>query len=175
MTGAAKNTVTKLLTDIGSVASFYEDEHLRGLYSRRIECDEIWSFCYAKKGNVPEEHRGEFGYGDVWTWVALDADSKLAITWLLGERAGADARAFMGDLSERLKQRVQIATDGHKAYLDAVEIAFGANVDYAQVYEEYGKDPTEPESRYSPAKCLSAESPAIMGDPKRAYISTQLR
>ena len=127
--GVSINTVTKLLVDMGEAASLYQDEHLRGLYSRRVECDEIWSFCYSKKSNVPEEHRGEFGYGDVWTWAALDADSKLAITWLVGERGGDDARSFMIDLAERLNQRVQITTDGHRAYLDAVEIAFGANVD----------------------------------------------
>jgi len=172
MTGAAKNTVMKLLVEIGEAASMYQDEHLRGLYTRRIECDEIWSFCYAKKGNVPEEHRGEFGFGDVWTWVALDADSKLAITWLVGERGGRDASAFMGDLAERLSQRVQITTDGHKAYLDAVERTFGADVDYAQVYKEYGKDPSEPDTRYSPAKCTSIERRAIMGNPDKRHIST---
>jgi len=172
MTGAAKNTVTKLLVDIGRAVSYYQDDHLRGLYARRVEVDEIWSFCYAKKANVPEEHRNEFGYGDVWTWVALDADSKLAITWLVGERGADYARVLMVDLAERLAQRVQITTDGHSAYASAVEYAFGANVDYAQAIKEYGRDTTEPETRYSPAKCTSIERKEIMGRPDRAHIST---
>jgi len=172
MTGAAKNTVTKLLAELGSACSTYQGENLRGLYSRRVECDEIWSFCYAKKTNVPEPYRGEFGYGDVWTWVALDADSKLAITWLVGDRSGEDGTAFMIDLAERLNQRIQLTTDGHRAYLDAVEVAFGANVDYAQVYKEYGKDPNEPDTRYSPAKCTSIERKTIIGRPDRRHVST---
>lgn len=172
MTGVAKNTVTKLLVDVGDAASLYQGEHLRGLYARRVECDEIWSFCYAEKGNVPEEHRGESGSRDVWTWVALDADSKLAITWYVGERGGRDARIFMGNLAERLNQRVQITTDGHLAYLGAVEVAFHDNVDYAQIYEEYGKDPSESDTRFSPAKRTSIERKTIIGFPDGKHIST---
>ena len=172
VTGVSINTVSKLLVDMGAAASLYQDEHLRGLYTRRVEADEIWSFCYAKKANVPADHRDEFGYGDVWTWVALDADRKLVITWLVGERGGVDARVFMSDLAERLNQRVQITTDGHKAYLDAVEIAFGADVDYAQIYKDYGKDTSEPSHRYSPAKGTSVETEAIIGNPDRKHIST---
>ncbi len=164
--------MNKLLVDIGRAASYYQDEHLRGLYTRRVECDEIWSFCYAKKANVPAEHRDEFGYGDVWTWVAIDADAKLAITWLVGERSTDYARVLMVDLAERLAQRVQITTDGLGSYPAAIEYAFGANVDYAQVYKEYGKDPSEPESRYSPAKCTSIERKRIMGNPDEQHIST---
>jgi IS1 family transposase len=137
-----------------------------------VECDEIWSFCYAKRANVPKERRDEFGYGDVWTWVALDADSKLAITWLVGERGKEYARAMMIDLAERLNQRVQLTTDGHAAYLDAVELAFGEDVDYAQVYKEYGKDTSEPSHRYSPAKCTSIERKNIIGKPDKKYVST---
>jgi len=172
MTGAAKNTVVKLLVELGAACSRYQDEHLRNLYSRRIECDEIWSFCYAKAKNVPEAPRDEFGYGDVWTWTAIDAASKLIPCWLVGERTQAEAISFMSDLADRLDQRVQITTDGLKAYLDAVEISFGANVDFAQLIKDYGKDPSEPESRYSPAKCLSAERRVIVGFPDRKHIST---
>lgn len=172
MTGAARNTVNKLLVDLGAACSRYQDEHLRNLYSRRIECDEIWAFCYSKATNVPEGHRGEFGYGDVWTWTAIDADSKLIPCWLVGQRTQVDAISFMSDLADRLNQRVQITTDGLKAYLDAVEIAFGANVDFAQLIKDYGKDPNQPESRYSPAKCLSSETRVRMGNPDKRHIST---
>jgi IS1 family transposase len=172
MTGAAKNTVVKLLADLGAACSRYQDEHLRNLYSRRIECDEIWSFCYAKAKNVPDEHRGEFGYGDVWTWTAIDADSKLIPCWLVGERTQADAISFMSDLADRMSQRIQITTDGLKAYRDAVEVAFGTNVDFAQLIKDYGRDPSEPESRYSPAKCMSSETRIMQGDPDKRHIST---
>jgi IS1 family transposase len=172
MTGAAKNTVTKLLVDTGEKASLYQDEHLRGLYTRRVECDEIWSFCYSKKANVPVEHEGEFGYGDVWTWVALDADSKLAVTWLVGARNSDCARSFMIDLAGRVSQRVQISTDGLPVYREAIALAFAGEVDYAQAYKEYGRDTSEPSHRYSPAKCTSAERKLIMGDPDPGHTST---
>jgi len=172
MTGVARNTVNKLLVDLGAACSRYQDEHLRNLYSRRIECDEIWAFCYSKATNVPDEHRGEFGYGDVWTWTAIDADSKLIPCWLVGQRTQADAISFMSDLADRMSQRIQITTDGLKAYRDAVEVAFGANVDFAQLIKDYGKDPSQPESRYSPAKCLSSETRVLQGDPDKRHIST---
>jgi malate synthase len=116
MTGVAKNTVTKLLVDLGSACAKYQDRTLRDLATERIQCDEIWSFVYAKKKNVPEEKRGEFGYGDIYTWVAIDADSKLVATYLVGERSLEDARHFMHDLAGRISDRVQISTDGFKAY-----------------------------------------------------------
>ncbi len=172
MTGAAKGTVLKLLSDLGSACSSYQDLNLRGLYSRRIECDEIWAFCYAKAKNVPQDHRGEWGYGDVWTWTAIDADSKLMISWLVGERGGTDAKAFMCDLVERLNQRVQVTTDGHRAYLDAVELAFGRDVDYAVIIKDYGKNPDEPETRYSPSKCIGVDRRVVQGNPDKRHIST---
>src|SRR3954464_9823514 len=121
MTGAAKNTVTRLLIDLGAACAEYQDRVLRDLPCTTIECDEIWSFCYSKAKNVPAEHRGEFGYGDVWTWTAICADTKLVPSWLVGEGNGEDAEAFMRDLASRLTHRVQLTTDGHKPYLNAVE------------------------------------------------------
>src|SRR5436309_9210895 len=130
MTGAARNTITTLLVDLGKACSAYQDRTLRYLTSERIECDEIWAFCHAKERNVPEEHRGEFGYGDVWTWTAIDPETKLVPSWLVGTRDPADARAFMSDLRSRLMApRVQITTDGHRPYIEAITEAFGADAD----------------------------------------------
>src|SRR5437764_7932417 len=133
MTGAAVNTVVSLLVDLGAACSGYQDRAMRNLPCKRLQCDEIWSFCYAKQKNVPEELQGQFGYGDVWTWTALDADTKLVPCWLVGERSGADAVAFIDDLAGRLANRVQLTTDGHKPYLEAVEGAFGGAIDYAML------------------------------------------
>src|SRR5215203_4747541 len=138
VTGAAKNTVVKLLVDLGQACAEYQDGALVDLPCTRIECDEIWSYCYAKQKNVPQEHRGTFGYGDVWTWTAICADTKLVPSWLVGERTLSDAVLFMDDLKSRLTQRVQLSTDGRRSYLAAVENAFGANVDYAQIVKIYG-------------------------------------
>jgi len=129
MTGVAENTVTKLLLDLGHACSEHQDEKLRGLTCRRVRCEEIWAFCHAKAANVPEEHKGEFGYGDIWAWVALDADSKLVPTWLVGDRSTADATVFIQDLADRIVNRIQLTTDGHRPYLEAVEGAFGAEID----------------------------------------------
>ncbi len=144
---------------------------LRDLPCRRIQADEIWSFCRAKARNVPEEHRGEFGWGDVWTWTAIDADTKLVPSWLIGGRSGADAIALMDDLRGRLANRVQLTTDGHHPYLEAVEGAFGGNIDYARLIKLYGTDP-EADTRYSPAKCLGIKVEEISGNPDPAAIST---
>ena len=153
VTGAAKNTVTKLLVDLGKACAEYQDAALVDLPCSRIECDEIWSFCYSKAKNVPEEHVGEFGYGDVWTWTAICADTKLVPSWLVGERNGEDAEAFMRDLASRLTQRVQLTTDGHKPYLHAVEATFGADVDYAMIHKIYGAATgAGDERRYSPGR-----------------------
>ena len=171
MTGASKNTVTKLLSDIGSVCAEYQDKVLRNLNCKRIECDEIWAFCYAKQKNVPDSKKGQFGYGDVWTWVALDADSKLAVTWLVGLRNAEWANAFMEDVAGRLANRVQLTTDGLKAYLEAVDSAFGADIDYAQLVKLYGKENTE-ETKYSPAKCIGAVREVRMGKPDLGGVST---
>src|SRR2546422_8741805 len=127
------NTVTKLLVDVGTACDLYLNETLRNLSCKRIQCDEIWSFCYAKEKNVPYEKQGQFGYGDVWTWTALDADRKLLCSWMVGDRSAVTAKAFMKDLASRLANRVQLTTDGHRPYLEAVEGAFGIDVDYAML------------------------------------------
>lgn len=175
ITGAAKNTVTRLLVDLGAACAEYQDAMLRDLPCRTIECDEIWAFCYAKAKNVPEEHRGTFGYGDVWTWTALCADTKLVPSWLVGERTMDDAGAFMHDLHGRLADpRVQITTDGLAAYKDAVRDAFGHEVDFAQLHKDYGTDPRlrGAERRYSPAVHNRTYVRVISGDPDPGEIST---
>ena len=171
LTGVAKNTVTKLLVDLGAASSEYQDRVLRDLPCRRLQCDEIWSFCNAKARNVPEEHRGEFDWGDVWTWTAIDADTKLVPSWLVGDRSSADAIALMDDLRNRLANRVQLTTDGHRPYLEAVEGAFGGDIDYAMLIKLYGNDPGA-DTRYSPAKCLGIKVEEISGFPDPAAIST---
>jgi IS1 family transposase len=165
------NTVTKLLVDVGAACSRYQDDHLRNVYARRVQCDEMWSFCYAKARNVPEERKAQFGCGDVWTWAAIDADSKLVLSWCIGGRDSYTALAFMQDVARRLAQRVQLTTDGHKAYLDAVEPAFGQNIDYAMLQKLYGSDP-EQEKRYSPAKCVGTDVEIIQGKPDPKHVST---
>ena len=171
MTGAAKNTVTKLLVDLGRACTLYQDETLRNLSCNTIQVDEIWSFCYSKQKNVPEHLQGSFGYGDVWTWTALCADSKLVPSWLVGGRDSEWAKVFMNDLASRLSHRVQLTSDGHRAYLEAVEGAFGCDVDYAMLIKLYGKSPDE-ERRYSPSECLGTETRTISGDPDPKKIST---
>lgn len=171
MTGAARNTITTLLVELGRAAAAYQTDALRDLPATRIECDEIWAFCYSKARNVPEEHEGEFGFGDVWTWVALDPDSKLVCTWLVGDRTLATASEFMDDLAGRLANRVQITTDGHSPYLIAVERAFGRDVDYAMLVKQYGQDPSE-ERRFSPPVVLSEEVRIVNGTPDPSKIST---
>jgi hypothetical protein len=153
MTGAAMNTVLKLLADMGQASLEYQDKAMRNLSCKRIQCDEIWQFCYAKEKNVPAELRGKFGYGDVWTWVALCADTKIVPTWMVGDRDAGTAFVFMQDLAGRLSNRVQLTTDGHRAYLSAVEATFGADIDYAMLVKLYGND-AESGTRYSPAKCI---------------------
>ncbi|MBI2862608.1 MAG: DDE-type integrase/transposase/recombinase, partial [Chloroflexi bacterium] len=145
----AINTVIKLLIDLGSACLDYQDEIMRDLPCKRLQCDEIWSFVYSKAKNVPEEHRGEVGYGDVWTWTALDADTKLIPCWRVGNRDGREAYYFIKDLARRLAHRVQLTTDGHKAYLEAVEDAFAGEIDYAMLVKLYGQEP-EAEKHYSP-------------------------
>ncbi|HEV2298198.1 MAG TPA: IS1 family transposase [Candidatus Acidoferrales bacterium] len=171
MTGAAMNTVLKLLADVGVACRVYQDAALRHLNCKRIQCDEIWQFCYAKEKNVPEEKRGQFGYGDVWTWVALDADTKLVPCWMIGDRSAGTAYAFIHDLAERLSNRIQLTTDGHKTYLNAVEDAFGSGIDYAMLVKLYGND-AEKEVRYSPAQCIGCQAAAISGRPDPKHIST---
>jgi IS1 family transposase len=175
MADVSINTVTKLLLDVGASCERYQDEALRGLKCHRIQCDEIWSFVYAKAKNVPEEHAGEWGYGDVWTWVAIDADTKLVPSWAVGRRDGFTASAFIRDLADRLSTRVQLTTDGHKPYLEAVEGAFGSEIDYAMLVKMYEGDSgkNQPaERRYSPATCTGSREQRITGDPDPAAIST---
>jgi IS1 family transposase len=169
------NTVTKLLVDVGKACDEYQDRTLCGLKSKRIQCDEIWAFVYAKAKNVPEKMRGAWGVGDVWTWTAIDADSKLIPSWAVGRRDAATGHAFMLDLASRLSNRVQLTTDGHKVYLEAVEGAFGNNIDYAMLVKMYEGDSgkkASPEVRYSPAQCTGARIQRITGDPDGAHIST---
>jgi IS1 family transposase len=171
MTGASKVTILKLLADLGKACSEYQDKALRNLTCKRIQCDEIWSFCYAKDKNVPTDKRGQFGFGDVWTWVALCADTKLVVTWAIGTRGAGTAYEFMHDLAARLANRVQLTTDGHRVYLQAVESAFGSDIDYAMLVKLYGND-RDSETRYSPAECIGCRSIAITGNPKPGDIST---
>src|SRR5947207_7661268 len=169
------NTVTKLLLDIGAACEDYQDKMVRGLKSKRIQCDEIWAFVYAKAKNLPEQYKGAFGYGDVWTWTALDADSKLIVSWAVGRRDGFTAQAFIRDLADRLATRVQLTTDGHKVYLEAVEGAFGSNIDYAMLIKMYEGDSGKSapaERRYSPAVCTGSRQQPITGDPDPAFVST---
>jgi len=173
MTGAAKNTVVKLLADVGTACAAYQDGALRNLPCKRIQCDEIWSFVYAKAKNVPTAKSAPEGAGDAWTWTAICADTKLAVAWMVGPRDGGVAYEFMHDLAGRLANRVQLTTDGHKAYLEAVEEAFGSNIDYAQLVKLYGTGGSDsPERKYSPNVCLGARPATVSGDPAMEHVST---
>jgi IS1 family transposase len=167
------NTVTKLLVDAGAACEQYQDRTLRDLKCKRIQCDEIWSFCYAKAKNLPEKYAGAWGYGDVWTWTAIDAETKLVPSWAVGRRDAFTGHGFIRDLASRLAHRVQFTTDGHKVYLEAVEGAFGADVDYAMLVKLYGGDAQrESETRYSPAECIGTRTVCITGRPDPEHIST---
>ena len=166
------NTVTKLLVDVGAACAAYHDEHVRHVRVRRIQCDEIWSFCYAKQKNLPADKQGQFGYGDVWTWVALCADTKLVPCWRVGTQGAGTAFEFIQDLAGRLANRVQLTTDGHRVYLEAVEGAFGSEIDYAMLVKLYGVDREESEARHSPAECIGCRSIPIAGRPDPKHIST---
>jgi IS1 family transposase len=170
ITGVNKNTVTKLLCDVGSKCLDYQDEALRNLPCRRLQCDEVWSFCCAKEKNVPEEMQGQFGIGDVWTWTAICSETKLVPCWHIGRRSAMDARTFIDDLASRLSSRIQITTDGHKAYLEAIEGAFGCEVDFGMLVKIYGGS-QESERRCSPAE-WGAEKHIIAGKPDVKHIST---
>jgi IS1 family transposase len=172
MTGAAKNTVVKLLVDLGAACAEYQDQVFRELPCQTIQCDEIWSFCYSKQKNVPEQHKGTFGYGDIWTWTAIDADTKLVPSWLVGERTFDDAFAFLTDLEARISGPIQLTTDGYHVYVQAVEQAFRHTwVDYAMLQKLYGADPAA-EKRYSPAVCIGRKTEEVFGNPDPAKIST---
>jgi IS1 family transposase/lambda repressor-like predicted transcriptional regulator len=171
MAGVSINTVTKLLVDVGRVCADYQDRALRGLTCKQIQCDEIWSFCYAKQKNVPPELNGVYGYGDVWTWTALDAETKLIVTWHVGLRTQDDARDFMLDLAGRVTNLTQLTTDGFAAYPEAVFNAFGTDVDYAQLIKIYRSD-VPVDTKYSPATCCGAKKQHVIGCPDPAKIST---
>jgi IS1 family transposase len=173
MTGVAKNTITKLLAELGEACAAYQGEHLVNLPCKRIQCDEIWSFVGMKQKNAPAERAGEVG--DVWTWVGLDADTKLVASFMVGLRDAVNARAFMEDLASRLANRVQLTTDGHKAYLTAVDAAFGGEVDYAMLVKVYGTPlgaTATNASRYSPNEVVACEKHAIRGKPAIEHVST---
>ena len=171
ITGTVKNTVLKLLVDVGKACTEYQYNIFRDLPCKRLQCDEIWAFCYSKQKNVPEECKGVFGFGDVWTWTAICADTKVVPSWLVGDRSAQTAHIFINDLASRLKNRVQLTTDGHKVYIEAVEEAFGCDIDYAMLIKVYGAD-SETEKRYSPADILETKKRRIMGFPDPDHVST---
>jgi IS1 family transposase len=170
MTGFSKHTILKLLEDLGCACAAYHHRHVHGLKSRRIQCDEIWQFVGAKAKNATPEQKVA-GWGDVWTWVALDADTKLCISYLVGGRDTGWATDFAFDIRQRVAGRPQITTDAHKPYLAAIEMAFGENVDYAQMHKIYGAS-NEPETRYSPATCIGCDMKTVIGRPDYEHVST---
>jgi len=176
MTGVAKNTVMKLLADVGPACADHHDKTVRNIRTARVQSDEIWSFCYAKENHVPPEKRGEFGFGDVWTYAGIDADTKLVISWYVGQKDAESAYGFMLDLASRLDSRVQLTTDSFQAYAKAVKAAFGESVDYAMLNKLYGKvqqyELPLPERRYSPAGVVSLRKYAVSGNPDPAHVST---
>jgi IS1 family transposase len=172
LTGASKNTVIKLMIDAGKACTAYHDAYVRGLTAKRVLVDEIWSFTYAKQKNIAKANAAPANAGDTWTWTAIDGDNKLMISWLVGGRDGDYAMAFMDDLRSQLANRVQLTSDGHRAYLQAVEGAFGGHVDYAQLVKIYGASPESAKGRCSPAECPGAIKTLIEGNPDPKHIST---
>jgi IS1 family transposase len=172
ITGVSKNTVVKLLADVGKVCMAYHDEHVRNLKSKRLQVDEAWAFIYAKQKNVSTAEAAPEGAGDIWTWVAMDADTKLVAGYFVGGRDGECAKWFIDDVAKRSANRVQLTTDGLKAYLEAVEGAFGADVDYAQLVKLYGASSDGAKGRYSPAECTGIIKTPIEGQPDPDHIST---
>jgi IS1 family transposase len=171
--GVSINTVTKLQTDAAEIAVAFHDEKARDVQSRRVQCDEIWAFCYAKAKNAPAEMKAAGTAGDAWTWTALDPDSKFIVTWRVGGRDAETGGAFMHDLAFRLRDRIQLTTDGFPGYLRAVEKAFGTDVDYAQLVKIYSDAASKsPEKRYSPAECIGAHKDRIIGKPAMHHVST---
>lgn len=172
VTGVSLNTVTKLLIDAGKACAAYHDEHVHVVKATRIQCDEVWAFCYSKQKNVTSAKAAPEGAGDVWTWTALEATSKLLVSYMVGGRDSEYAMALMDDLRSRLATRVQLTTDGHRAYLNAVEEAFGDDIDYAQLIKLYGEAPEAAKGRYSPAECIGAKKERVTGNPDEAHVST---
>lgn len=165
------NTVTKLLVQAGAACAAYHNEHVKNVTVKRLQCDKIWSFCYAKQKNVETAKDAPEGAGDVWTWTAINAENKLIVSYLVGGRDAGYAAEFMENVAKRLANRVQLTTDGHKSYLSAVDDAFANEIDYAQLIKVYGAAP-EGEKRYSPAQCIGIEKRPISGNPDPDYIST---
>lgn len=172
MTGVAKGTVLSLLLKAGAVCAQYQDEKFQNLCLHRIQCDEIWSFCYGKDKNLPADKRDQFGFGSVWTWTAIDAETKLVPSWMVGPRDAASARDFIEDLASRIDGRIQLTTDGHKVYLEAVEKVFGDAIDYAMLIKVYGNDQAPEDTRYSPAVCTGTQAVEVTGTPDPKHIST---
>jgi len=171
ITGVAKGTICKLLVDLGTACAEYHNTHVRNLRVRRLQCDEIWSFIGAKAKNTSPAKKQE-GWGDVWTWTAIDADKKLCVSYLVGGRDAGWAHEFMDDCAGRVRGRLQLTTDGHKSYLDAVEDAFGTDVDYAMLQKIYGAPTDADQRRYSPAMCIGSDMKVISGNPDPKHVST---
>jgi IS1 family transposase len=171
MLGVGKHTVLRLLEDAGCACAAYHDAMVRGLEVNRVQCDEIWAFVYGKDKNLTLE-QVKAGAGSVWTWTAIDADSKLIISYMLGDRGARTAMAFMKDVASRISNRIQLTTDGHRVYADAVENAFGSEIDYAMLVKLYGASGDNPESRYSPATCIGCRTGVLSGKPDPKHIST---
>ena len=171
LTGISRTTLIKLLEDAGQAFSEYQDSVLVNLPCKRVQVDEAWAFCYAKQKNVPTAKAAPEGAGDIWTWVGLDADTKLVASWHVGSRDSEAAMTFIDDLASRLASRVQLTSDGHKPYLEAIEGAFGANIDYAMLVKVYGAAP-EGQRRYSPAVCTGAHKHRVEGNPDPKHVST---
>lgn len=167
----SRNTISKLLVEAGAACAEYQDMVLRNLSCKRVQCDEIWAFIGAKDKNVPADRKDEFGIGSVWTWTAIDADTKLICSWMVGDRSANAANEFMKDLAGRLNDRIQLTTDGHHVYVDAVDKAFGSEIDYAMLIKLYG-GARETEARYSPAECIGCERKEITGKPDKRHVST---
>jgi len=171
LTGVSKDAILKLIPDMGAACLAFHNAAVRAVAVSRVQCDEIWAFCYAKEKNVPLQKEGT-GAGSVWAWTAIDADSKLIISYLCGGRDASYACQFMEDLASRVSTRIQITTDGHRAYAEAVEGAFGMNVDYAMLIKLYGAPSDRPDTRYSPAACIGIRTGILSGNPDRQHIST---
>ena len=176
MTGVAKNTIIKLLADLGRACAEYHDKVVRSIYAENVQADEIWSFCYAKQNHLKPELRGEFGYGDVWTYTAIDSDSKLIISWYVGTKDAESTYGFISDLALRLDNRVQLTTDSFHKYLYAARDVFGDRVDYAMLSKLYGKthdyECSGPERRYSPPGVVSLRKYTVCGMPDQSQVST---
>ena len=170
MFGVSKDTVLKLQVEAGYASADYQDKTFHDLNCKRVQCDGVWAFCYAKQKNVPAEKQGKFGCGDVWTWTAIDADTKLIPSFTVGNRDAASARILIDDLAGRLKSRIQLTTDGLKVYINAVEDSFGSEIDYAMLVKTYAA--SQEETRYSPAECVGCERVRVIGGPDPRYIST---